>query len=136
VELRGFEGEGRRRRWEVEGRRREVEVVGEERKNKGEVSIFLPVKYRPATFFMNDLLYLFPSLPPVLLLIVLLSSINQSIVMWHPSMADFAMDKSKRVASLTHGLHKKGLSAIKAGGAKMVQFEALYSGLHYMVLGG
>jgi len=46
------------------------------------------------------------------------------------------MDKSKRVASLTHGLHKKGLSAIKAGGAKMVQFEALYSGLHYMVLGG
>ena len=48
----------------------------------------------------------------------------------------FALDKSRRVASLTSGLHRKGLKAIKMGGTSLVQFEALYSDLHFMVLGG
>lgn len=48
----------------------------------------------------------------------------------------FGKDSDARVEKLANKVTKKAIKKIKLGGKALLEFEALYSGLHWLVAGG
>jgi hypothetical protein len=48
----------------------------------------------------------------------------------------FGKDSEQRVAALTHHIGKKDLKSVKKGGKALVEYQALYAHLHWLIAGG